>query len=299
MSQGTVEGYVTCLQAAEILDVSVSTVKRMCDQQLLDSGRTSGGHRRISMQSISRWITLQRNQTDSQARKFCQSALDPGSAAELLSSNSTEQLVAFLIYLRAEGHDLIEIVDTVFLPALRHCEALCQRGEIPRYRFHQCAANLASLMGYLHLKSTPLDADAPVAVGACVGPARSDLISSSIRFCLHNTGCVGVSLGSRVASGDLAQAAHDYQASVVWMNCSYVSNVDDVVEMTRALSERLSPSQLVILTGCGSWGVNRRQLQCDLAAESLRELCEFVSQRIACRTPAPIAGPSFATASVA
>ncbi len=294
MSQGTAEEYVTCLRAAEILDVSVSTVKRMCDQQLLDSGRTSGGHRRISMQSISRWITLQRNQTDSQTRIFCESALEVGSAAELLLSHSTEQLVAFLVYLRAEGNDLIDVIDSVFLPALRHCETLCHEGEIPRYQYQQCAANLSGLLGYLQLRSTPLDGDAPLAVGGCMGPAKSDLISSCIRFCLHNTGCTSISLGARVAVGDLAEAARDYGASVVWMNCSYLSNVDDMIEMTQALSTQLLPSQLVILTGCANWGVHRRQLQCDLAADSLRELCDFVSQRIACQTPAPIAGGPFA-----
>jgi excisionase family DNA binding protein len=46
--------YLTTREAAELLQVSESTVRRLCEQKRLAEWRTPGGHRRIAKESVER-----------------------------------------------------------------------------------------------------------------------------------------------------------------------------------------------------------------------------------------------------
>ena len=50
---------LTCKEAAKVLRLSESTVKRLCDSGQLSVIRTPGGHRRILSQSVYDWILAQ------------------------------------------------------------------------------------------------------------------------------------------------------------------------------------------------------------------------------------------------
>ena len=44
--------YLTTKEAADLLGVSESTVRRLCSQKKLTAWRTPGGHRRIAKESV-------------------------------------------------------------------------------------------------------------------------------------------------------------------------------------------------------------------------------------------------------
>jgi len=295
MNQIDREEFVTCVQAAECLDVSVSTVKRMCDQQTLDCARTSGGHRRISMQSISRWLAVQKSQdSDFSERSFEHSSLDHSPldtdlTLNRLLSGGMADLKGFLNYLQAEGWSIPRVLDEILLNALKECRCKCDFEEIPPYSMNQCIAALRDLIGYLLLTQGTPTSHAPIAVGGCVGPSRNDVESSAIALGLGAIGCRATSIGSRVDPGDIAAAAARHDAKIVWMNCSHVVDAEELQRFAQDLSGGLSESHLMLLTGGGSCQINRRCLPCDLACDSIVELTEFVTHRVL-RNSSPLIG---------
>lgn len=282
----TEAAYVNCLRAAEILNVSVSTIKRMCDQDLLDCARTSGGHRRISTQSLARWQTLQRSHADEVEQNYSDATLDVGCTLEMLLSSSADQLAAFVVYARANGLGVVELIDRLLFGALRYCVQQCELGQRPSYKIRQCIASIRSILGHLQLQQDRNAADAPVAIGGCVGPAKDDLTSTAIAVSLAEIGCRSFVLGSRISVDELASAALDHQASVVWMNCSSMTSTEEMIEDSIRLNQRLGEGPMVLLTGCGEFGSDRRKLQCDFSANSMQELSNFVNSRRDCLQPA-------------
>lgn len=281
MNQRYKEEFVTCVRAAELMDVSVSTVKRLCDQQTLDCVRTSGGHRRISMQSIARWSVLQKAEDSAELPVHHDYSLsDIELTLERLLSGAMNELTSFLDYLKTQRWTIPRILDDVLLAALRNCHLLCDAESSPQYLANQCVSAIRDLIGYLMLHHHVIAADAPVAVGGCVGPARHDLHSGAIALGLRTIGYRAISIGSRVEPEDLVAAGLRHGASIVWMNCSHVADADEIQRLACDLSGGLSASQLMLLTGSGSSGrLNRRLLPCDLASDSIVELTDFVAHR--------------------
>ena len=282
MNQRESQEFVTCVQAAELLCVSVSTVKRLCDQQTLDCSRTSGGHRRISMQSISRLIVLQKSQEVEHRRPDQEySVQDIDCTLDWLLSGSVNDLNGFLVYLQTQGWTIPRILDEVLLAALRSCQSLHYSEEIPPYGTNQCIAAVRDLIGYLRVRQGSPATGAPMAVGGCVGPARHDLNSSAIAVGLGAIGYRALSIGCRVHPNDIADVASLHRAKVVWMNCSHIVDADEIMQFTRQLSNEMIDSQLMLITGIGTSGPQRRHLPCDLASDSIMELTNFVVHRTA------------------
>lgn len=82
------ESYVSTFHAAQMLGVSVGTVKKMVEKNVLDAWKTGGGHRRISQHSIDTY----RRQTFSETEPWA--GTPKASARILFLDNDLETLQA-------------------------------------------------------------------------------------------------------------------------------------------------------------------------------------------------------------
>ena len=271
--------YLSCKQTAEILKVSQSTVKRLCDDGVLASMRTPGGHRRISLKSLRAW----QNQTGREANERV------GNRREKLPLLHYEDFLKLLLNdQRADVDDAVqrvrkrlsiaELCDNTLAPALVKLGWMHQRGELDDYQIHSACQRVRSLL-FRMSDNLNLHAQSLRAVGASVIGDTADLASLFAEVSLREIGWDAESLGADLTGTSLSAAANDRGASLVWVCYTHVQPMDLMLEHNRQVNERLPQDARLVIGGGALTPELRRSLVYHFFGDSLVHLASFVQSQ--------------------
>ncbi len=134
-----IKGFTT-KEVARLCRVSDATVKRWEDAGLLQSERTSGGHRRFRAEEVIRFqreqgLGLKQNHGDESVIKATNRIRDKKNYSEStflqsLIDGCEEAATNIVITAHLEGKPLTEIIDRLICPAMQEIGELWHRGEI-------------------------------------------------------------------------------------------------------------------------------------------------------------------------
>lgn len=268
--------YLSCKQTAEILKVSQSTIKRLCDEGILVSMRTPGGHRRISLKSVHAW----------QAGCGREVTEDVGSRRERLPLLHYEDFIRLLLNdHRADLDDamrrvrkrisIAELCDNTFSPALAKMGWMHQRHEIDGYQLNAACQRVRSLL--FHLSNTlSIQANAPRAVGATAEGDPADLASLFAEVTMREIGWDAESLGADLGGFSLADAAQTRKASVVWVCYTHTQPFEVMLQHNREVNERLPFDARLVIGGGALTPQLRRSMKFHFFGDSLTQLSSYV-----------------------
>lgn len=240
--QGDNTLYISTLQAADALGVSVSTIKRWVDEAILPAHRTAGGHRKLLRAEV---LALAR-QGELPCRDLTGlSIASPGNQPVDLPITSAALLAAVLggngmevsaLIRRAyhSGTAIKTVADQLIAPVMRQVGHEWQTARIDVWQEHRetqhVAAALFDLKDELEARA---ERNRPVAVGAAPEGDPYLLPTLLAEIVLLDAGWAPVNLGPHTPLTSLTKALRELRPRLAWISATYLENASEFLASYR------------------------------------------------------------------
>lgn len=249
--------YVSTAQVAQALGVSVTTVKRWVDDDVLPAHRTAGGHRKLLMADV---LRLAREGNLPQADL---TALLPSRGGTV--KNPSETLTQFLKAIAADDAELVRtliigayqsglsietIADRIISPAMQHVGHEWEVGRLPVMKEHRISQAVMAVMYELraHLRANA-ESGRPVAVGGAPEHDHAALPSLIAKLTLLDAGWDAVNLGPHTPAFAFRTAIDDLRPLLVWVSVTHLQSPEQFVTDFNSLSEYAEERGVAVAVG--------------------------------------------------
>lgn len=275
---------LTPRQAADLVGVSESTVRRWCDSGSLAVVKTTGGHRRIDRITLldfarKRGLTLVDSSPISTSGRGGRLSAFSELADRLyhqLVTGDVELVRDFVVGLLERSGDAAKLCDLVVAPAMHRIGEQWSEGALRVFREHAATqiAEMALWAARAHVE--PPAVDAPTSICAALsgdpyslGPAMSGLV-------LQQAGFRAIVLGPESPADEVAAAAIDMGASVVAISVSTVPSVEQRVDELAVLGAAAARHEFRVIVGGSQLTAElRRQIDPDSFGDTMTHLASF------------------------
>ncbi|MEZ6047376.1 MAG: helix-turn-helix domain-containing protein [Planctomycetaceae bacterium] len=266
--------FLTPKQLARAIGVSESSVKRWCDAGLIENSLTSGGHRRLLLDSVQEFLKANNHQV-----------LDPGifelnfsigksdqslvrgrrDFVEALINGSETQLRQILRNYLAAGHSAAVVFDQILFPARTELRARIARHELEphldRFGTEICLRLVQELQSELELH----DQAVPLALVAGLDGATDSLRLNAMEYLLCQQGWNAHSLGAMLPFQQLEVAIQTQKPLLLYLDVEEIRNQDAFLKALEHLEQVAEKLNVRLIVGV------EEQLNDDLAAKSDRQ----------------------------
>lgn len=230
--------------AAKLLGVSISTLKRLCDEQMVPSVRTHGGHRRFD-----------RAEVESLGQKLV------GQAVAMLDSQQADHInqlvrclvtgdegdMVELVHKLCIGKTLASVLDQYLLPAIKQVASDPAISSVALQLARGVAARILDRLSAMHADRPSA---APIALGGTLGNSLDIVTSKMVEATLRSARVPALHLECRVDIVQLARAAAHADVRTVWLAHLHESPTQ-LIETGRHLRSLL-PSSISLFLFSGS-----------------------------------------------
>lgn len=250
--------HLTPQQVARAIGVSTASLKRWCDKGVLPSIRTEGGHRRLPISGVIRFLQESGRQlvrpeilrlppTTANGRTVINRAAQHVCDALLSGDDPCVQRIIFdLHFARCSVAD---ICDNVVAPAFAEIGERWARGQIEIYQERRacevCNCVLRRLSGVL---PAPSD-EAPLAIGGTPAGDHYTLATSMAALVLRGAGWRAESFGSNLPVDTLLAAVRTLHPRLLWLSVSATSDAARFETNYRRLSDLAASAGVAIAVG--------------------------------------------------
>lgn len=230
---GDLSTYMSTPQAAEVLGVSVSTVKRWVDEGILPAHRTPGGHRKLLRAEV--LVLARRGQLprgdlaaahlgssgDGQSHAEAAAAL-----LEALLRGGAAEARGVLRHARESGMAVETLADRVVAPAMARVGDEWRAGRLDVWREHRatqvCVAALYPWKD--EWEALAGGVDRPIAVGGAPEGDPYLLATLLAQLVLLDCGWEAVNLGPNTPLSSLARSLSEVRPRLLWLSVSHLED---------------------------------------------------------------------------
>jgi excisionase family DNA binding protein len=271
-------------QVAQALGVSESSLKRWCDQGLIATIRTGGGHRRLALPDVLRFIRDGEHRLVSPealglppvreiSERCLERARDLLAQALLDGDEPLSRRIVFDLYLAK--HSLSSICDEVVAAAF--CEIgerwSCQQAEVYQER-RACEI----MLRMLHSLRETQHGMAPEwrAIGGTPEGDSYLIPNAMVELVLRETGWSAMSLGASIPFESYAAAVRAHRPRLVWLSVSHIPDLEAFVAGYQRLYEVAQTHRTAIVVGGQALtNVIRQRIRYASYCDTVRHLEEF------------------------
>ncbi len=250
--------YVSTVQAADALGVSVSTVKRWVDQGVLPAHRTSGGHRKLLRAEV---LALARRgelpHADlgvlaAPARRAGAVDVDRMKEAllEAVLGGRGPEVTALFRRAYSFGIALETLADQVIAPVMTRVGHDWEQSRIDVWQEHRasrlCASALYSLMGGLEGRA---ERGRPVAVGGAPEGDPYELPTLLAQMVLLDAGWEAIQLGPNTPLASFKKALRELQPRLLWLSVSYLEDGSEFLHKYQDLYRQAERQGVAVAVG--------------------------------------------------
>lgn len=292
---------ITTRQAAQALGVSEASLKRWCDQGLLPTARTPGGHRRLPLSGVVEFVRARhlelvqpgllglpevnhRSPGDRTAlREAMQSALETADEPEFRR---------LLLGSYLAGTPAVELLDDLVAPAFRAIGDRWAHVEVAIYAERRavelCTRELHQLRMFL---PTPVP-EAPQAIGGTLAGDPYSLPTTMVEIALREAGWRAQSYGCGLPAATLADALQHVRPRVLWLSVSAFETEAKFLENYGTLYAAAQELDVAVLVGGQMLTAGlRERMQYSAYGDTLRHAVAFV-RALTPTPPTPANGES-------
>lgn len=216
-------------QAAQALDVSEASVKRWCDRGLLAPSVTAGGHRRIPVSEVLRFVRARGADLVRPEVLGLPSTTGTGHLAferageeafSALSDGDEDRFRRLLLNLFLEGRTVAEIGDLVVGPAFARIGAEWEHGSLCVHQERRAVETCLRGVFALDAAAAFPSSRAPLAIG---GTLEGDPYVLGSHWCvasLHEAGWRAESYGGGLPAEELAGAVRRRSPRLCWISAT-------------------------------------------------------------------------------
>lgn len=232
-------------QVARAIGVSESSLKRWCDQGLIQTVRTAGGHRKLPLGDVIRFLRERKHELvcPEVLKMPCCSpqseiGLEKGRVAlaeALLAGN--EPLVRQIVFdLYLAKHSISVICDEVLCPAFRDIGIRWECNSADVYQERR-SCEFTSRVLYELRRSQPDPDPAWKAIGGTLENDFYRLPTSMVELVLRDSGWDAISLGASIPSVSLVHAINQAKPRLFWLCVSFIDDPKKFVSDFQPISE--------------------------------------------------------------
>ena len=244
-------------QVARAIGVSESSLKRWCDQGLIKTVRTAGGHRKMLLADVLRFVREHDHALVSPevlslppASELAELGLTRGKPrlvdALLAGDELLSRQIVFDLYLAR--HSISVICDEVIAAAFREIgnRWACQEADVYQER-RACEICLHILFDVRKIQRLP-----ETAWSATGGTIEGDLYalpSAMAELVLREAGYRATSLGNSIPIASLVNAVHETQPKLFWLSVSHIREGLDFIGEFATLSKACLSTGTALVVG--------------------------------------------------
>jgi len=260
-------------EAANIVGVSCSTLKRMCESESIPFSRTPGGHRRIDKLDLERVFSkYTRVKHSGVSSQIASDELSTEQVINLLLAAKPLEVARLFSRSTSTPLELLTSLEDWLVTALWKIGEMWRDNKIDVYQEHVCTNTAQASIDILRQHLEINEKFAGVAVGGAFAPCIETLPSKFVALSLDLARFQAIDLGGYLPAESMAKAAKDYHATLVWVTHTHVGDVDALLESHMVLKDRLPPGTRVIVGGGGMSPTIRRSLPWCEFYETLSQL---------------------------
>jgi len=244
-------------QVARAIGVSESSLKRWCDQGLIETVRTAGGHRKMAIAAVLRYVREQDHKLVSPqilglppVSAHASTGLTHGGRrladALLVGDELVARQIVFDLYLAK--HSLSVIFDEVIAAAFREIgdRWACHDADVYQER-RACDIAQRILFDLRRVQRRP-DRKWCATGGTIEGDLYS-LPSAMAELVVRNCGFHAISLGTSIPFASLAKAVQETKPKLFWLSVSHIRAELDFVSEFAALSQACTAADTALVVG--------------------------------------------------
>ncbi len=274
-------------QVARAIGVSESSLKRWCDQGLIRTERTAGGHRRLPIDAVVKFLREQgfevkhpdvlglpasiglTNWTTDRACERLTEALIQG-------DEDLCRGVVLDVYLAK--HRLSTICDHVIGGAFQAIGDLWDCGDVEVFEERRACEICLCVLHELRRLVSLSGSSAPTAMGGTLAGDPYTLANSMVELVLRDSGWHATSLGSQLPLATLRVAVQKYRPRVLWLSVSAVLEASRLIDDVNQLFETAEAQKTALVLGGRALSQDiRRQIRYSCFCDTLEHLETFAS----------------------
>ncbi len=271
-------------QVARAIGVSESTLKRWCDGGLIPMTKTAGGHRRIEVAAVIKFLRETGRQvvepellnlpvTAGKTEWTLARAVDRVVASLVSGDESVVRQIIFDLLLA--DHSVTAIFDDVLAPALHRIGEQWSCGDVAVYQERRACEICMRCLHELRASTTIAD-DQPLAVGATVEADIYTLPITMSEVVLRNIGWKTTLLGTNLPFDTLCEAVETARPRLFWLSVSYVIDEELFIDGVNQLFSVAHACNAAMAIGGQALDEKiRRQIQYSVFCETFRDLERF------------------------
>lgn len=273
-------------QVALALGVSESTVKRWVDNGRLLAVKTLGGHRKLPLPGVVRFIRetghlIERPEAIGLVAKTARSK--PEELRDALYGCLVEGdevgVRSLVLGLYEHGGSIADLGDKLVSPVFRRIGDAWSTGELQVHHERlSCTAMLAALYELRQLSPTP-SADAPLALCASPHPDFAETPLRLVELTLLSHGWRTCMAGAGLPIDQIHAAIRAHRPRLVCLSATHVEDVPAFVEqVNQTLAEDLDKNVSLVIGGHAVEDQPEGSLKCDRVARRLADLEVFLEE---------------------
>lgn len=276
-------------RVAMALGVSEASLKRWCDRKVIGHVRTVGGHRRIPLSAVLRFVrktghalsrpgvlglpaTLELSERSrSSSREAIRTILESGDAEAFRSS-------MFGLYLSGRG--VAEICDDVIAPIFQEMGECWERHDLEVYQERHACEIVARWLAEMSALLATTSEQAPYAIGGTLEHDPYALPTLMTEVVLREFGWRAESFGVCHPIDTLCAAVRDRKPALLWVSLSTSTATEQWSERWPPLARAAQESSTALVVGGRAVTEAMRQtMQATACFERLSQLVDFVRSR--------------------
>jgi len=271
-------------QVAEALGVSESSVKRWSDDGLIATQKTAGGHRKLALAEVLRFVRAQgyaisRPELLGLAHLPRRPLIDDDARAQLWSAISIGDGPAIrrmLTGLFVHGEPLAAIFDHLLTPALHRLGSEWEHGEVLVFEEHRAIALLLTVLHDLRLLLPARGkGHDPLAVVATLSGDPYTIAITMTELTLVDAGWAAVNLGPDNPPATMVEAVNMLKPRLLCLGINVVPDVAQFASGYAAIAEAARDQRTALVIGGPLTSEVRSQIRYAACCTSMRELADF------------------------
>ncbi len=289
---------ITTRRAAQALGVSEASLKRWCNQGLLPTARTPGGHRRLPLNGIVKFVR-ERHLDLIQPGLLGLPELDRRSAGDTpglreamqaaLETADEPEFRGLLLGSYLAGTPAVELLDDLVAPAFHAIGDRWAQGEVGIYAERRAVELCTRELHQLRMFLPAPPPEAPQVIGGTLTGDPYSLPTWMLEVALHEAGWRAQSYGCSLPAATLVDALRHVRPRVLWLSVSAVESEAGFLEQYGALYDAAQQLGVAVLVGGRMLTATlRERIQYSAYGDKLRHAVAFVRAI----TPTPPASAS-------
>lgn len=274
---------LTTRQVAETLRVSESSVKRWCDQGLIPTIRTVGGHRRVERGSLSAFLAASNGNLPANESRSDEAEVAAGNDAFELRSQFQQALVSgeerrarqLLARWRGQMKSLAELGDELIASTFEEIGQLWECGRVEVFEERRSCQMCSQLLMELRGVAKEPPPGAPRAIGGALEGDHYTLATQLVELVLREAGWDAVNLGGNIPFASLKKAIRQEQPRLLWLSISSIPDAEQFEAQFRSFSEDLPDDLLIVVGGRAVTPELRKKMKCTMHCDNLQQLASF------------------------